>query len=111
MFEALPAPKLDGIIGLMQAFAKDPRTDKIDLGVGVYANAQGAHAGDAGGQTGRGADFGRTGQQKLSVTGQAMQHFWTQWKHCCGVARCQNARVAGRWYAGRHPLPCARSAS
>lgn len=41
MFEALPAPKLDGIIGLMQAFASDPRTDKIDLGVGVYRDSQG----------------------------------------------------------------------
>ncbi|WP_296642617.1 aromatic amino acid transaminase [Roseinatronobacter sp.] len=41
MFEALPAPKLDGIIGLMQAFANDPRTDKIDLGVGVYRDSHG----------------------------------------------------------------------
>ncbi|SUZ31039.1 Aromatic-amino-acid aminotransferase [Roseibaca ekhonensis] len=41
MFETLPAPKLDGIIGLMQAFAADTRADKIDLGVGVYRDAQG----------------------------------------------------------------------
>jgi aromatic-amino-acid transaminase len=41
MFETLPAPKLDGIIALMQAFADDPRDTKIDLGVGVYRDAQG----------------------------------------------------------------------
>ena len=41
MFETLPTPKLDGIIGLMQAFAADTRTDKIDLGVGVYRDAEG----------------------------------------------------------------------
>lgn len=41
MFETLPMPKIDGIIGLMQAFAKDPRADKIDLGVGVYRDSAG----------------------------------------------------------------------
>jgi len=41
MFETLPAPKLDGIIALMNAYAADPRADKIDLGVGVYRDAQG----------------------------------------------------------------------
>ncbi len=41
MFETLPAPALDGIIGLMRAFADDPRPDKLDLGVGVYRDAQG----------------------------------------------------------------------
>ena len=41
MFEALPEVKLDGIIGLMQAFAADPRADKIDLGVGVYRDEAG----------------------------------------------------------------------
>lgn len=41
MFETLPEPKLDGIIALMQAFANDPRTAKIDLGVGVYRDPEG----------------------------------------------------------------------
>jgi aspartate/tyrosine/aromatic aminotransferase len=41
MLETLPEVKLDGIIGLMQAYAADPRTDKIDLGVGVYRDAAG----------------------------------------------------------------------
>jgi aromatic-amino-acid transaminase len=41
MFETLPAPKMDGIIALMQAYADDPRAGKIDLGVGVYRDAQG----------------------------------------------------------------------
>ncbi len=41
MFETLPEAKLDGIIALMQAYAADPRTDKIDLGVGVYRTEDG----------------------------------------------------------------------
>jgi aspartate/tyrosine/aromatic aminotransferase len=41
MFETLPSPQMDGIIALMQAFAADPRAGKIDLGVGVYRDAQG----------------------------------------------------------------------
>jgi aromatic-amino-acid transaminase len=36
MFETLPAPEPDKIIRIMQAFAADPRGEKIDLGVGVY---------------------------------------------------------------------------
>ncbi len=41
MFETLASPKLDGIIALMQAYAEDPRSDKVDLGVGVYRDAKG----------------------------------------------------------------------
>lgn len=41
MFEALPEPKADAILGLMQAFRSDPRTDKLDLGVGVYKDSAG----------------------------------------------------------------------
>ncbi|MGY6695356.1 MAG: amino acid aminotransferase [Roseinatronobacter sp.] len=41
MFETLASPKLDGIIALMQAYAEDPRSDKVDLGVGVYRDAVG----------------------------------------------------------------------
>ena len=41
MFETLkPAPP-DRIIEMMQRFRADPRTDKIDLGVGVYKDAEG----------------------------------------------------------------------
>lgn len=41
MFETLSPPKPDAIIALMQAFAADTRTDKIDLGVGVYRDEDG----------------------------------------------------------------------
>ena len=41
MFETLKVPKPDAIIALMQAFAADTRTDKIDLGVGVYRDEDG----------------------------------------------------------------------
>lgn len=41
LFGALPPAEPDPIIRLMQAFAADPRPDRIDLGVGVYRNAAG----------------------------------------------------------------------
>ncbi|MEM6988797.1 MAG: amino acid aminotransferase [Pseudomonadota bacterium] len=41
MFEQFPAPKADAILALMSAYRNDPRTDKIDLGVGVYRDANG----------------------------------------------------------------------
>ncbi|WIY27096.1 amino acid aminotransferase [Parasedimentitalea psychrophila] len=41
MFEALKAQPADKILALMQKFREDPRSDKIDLGVGVYKNAEG----------------------------------------------------------------------
>lgn len=41
MFENLKAQPADKILALMQAFRDDPRDDKIDLGVGVYKNAEG----------------------------------------------------------------------
>ncbi len=41
MFTNLPAQPEDKIIGLIAAFKEDARKDKIDLGVGVYRNAQG----------------------------------------------------------------------
>ena len=41
MFEALKAQPADKILALMQKFREDPRSDKIDLGVGVYKNALG----------------------------------------------------------------------
>jgi aromatic-amino-acid transaminase len=41
MFESMqPAPK-DKILALMAQFREDPRTDKIDLGVGVYKDEEG----------------------------------------------------------------------
>ena len=42
MFESLPEPKADAILGLMAAFRADERADKLDLGVGVYKDAHGA---------------------------------------------------------------------
>ena len=41
MFEALPEPKADAILSLMAAFRADTRTDKIDLGVGIYKDSAG----------------------------------------------------------------------
>ncbi|MEO0390400.1 MAG: amino acid aminotransferase [Pseudomonadota bacterium] len=41
MFETLTPQKPDGILSLMKAYREDPREGKIDLGVGVYKNAQG----------------------------------------------------------------------
>ncbi|TCO73491.1 aromatic amino acid transaminase [Rhodovulum euryhalinum] len=41
MLNLLSPQTPDKIIGLMQAFRADPRTDKIDLGVGVYRDDEG----------------------------------------------------------------------
>ncbi len=41
MLENLPEAAPDKIIALMGIFAADPRTDKIDLGVGVYKDSEG----------------------------------------------------------------------
>lgn len=41
MLTNLTPQPADKILSLMQAFREDPRTDKIDLGLGVYKNAQG----------------------------------------------------------------------
>jgi aspartate aminotransferase len=41
MFETLTPPPPDKILQLMSLFAEDPRDDKIDLGVGVYKDAEG----------------------------------------------------------------------
>lgn len=41
MFESLPESKPDAILQLMGQFRADPRTDKIDLGVGIYKDPAG----------------------------------------------------------------------
>ncbi len=41
MFSQLSAPTPDAILALMTAFRADTRTDKVDLGVGVYRDASG----------------------------------------------------------------------
>ncbi|MDA5092618.1 aspartate/tyrosine/aromatic aminotransferase [Aliiroseovarius sp. KMU-50] len=41
MFNSLNAQPVDKIMALMQMYREDPRDNKIDLGVGVYKNAQG----------------------------------------------------------------------
>ncbi|MGP6086777.1 amino acid aminotransferase [Antarctobacter jejuensis] len=41
MFEKIQQQPADKILMLMQAFREDPRDDKIDLGVGVYKDADG----------------------------------------------------------------------
>jgi aspartate aminotransferase len=41
MFETLTAQPQDKILALIAMFRDDPRTDKIDLGVGVYKDANG----------------------------------------------------------------------
>jgi aspartate aminotransferase len=42
MFESLAPSAGDQLLALMGAYRADPRPDKIDVGVGVYRNAQGA---------------------------------------------------------------------
>ncbi len=41
MFEQLKEQPADKILALMAAYREDPRTDKVDLGVGVYKDATG----------------------------------------------------------------------
>lgn len=41
MFEHLKDQPADKILALMQAYKEDPRDTKVDLGVGVYKNAEG----------------------------------------------------------------------
>ena len=41
MFETLQDQPADKIMELMGIYAADPRTDKLDLGVGVYKDAGG----------------------------------------------------------------------
>ncbi len=41
MFEFLSDAKVDPILSLMKTFQQDPRKHKLDLGIGVYKNAQG----------------------------------------------------------------------
>lgn len=41
MFQSLKEQPADKILALMQKYKEDPRDSKIDLGVGVYKNAQG----------------------------------------------------------------------
>lgn len=42
MFETLPAKQPDAILKLMAAFRADTRTNKLDLGVGIYKDSKGA---------------------------------------------------------------------
>ncbi len=41
MFQSLSTQPADKILMLMQTFREDTREGKIDLGVGVYKNAEG----------------------------------------------------------------------
>ena len=41
MFENLKPQPADKILALMQMYRDDPRQEKVDLGVGVYKNAEG----------------------------------------------------------------------
>lgn len=41
LFSAVPLAPRDPILGLNEAFNADPRTDKVNLGVGVYCNEEG----------------------------------------------------------------------
>ena len=42
MFEVLEVLSPDPILGLMAAYREDSRTQKVDLGVGVYRDEAGA---------------------------------------------------------------------
>ncbi|MBL4261106.1 amino acid aminotransferase [Vibrio fluvialis] len=41
MFSHLPTPALDPILSLSVAYRNDPRSEKVDLGIGVYKNSEG----------------------------------------------------------------------
>ncbi|MDG3085447.1 aspartate/tyrosine/aromatic aminotransferase [Vibrio hannami] len=41
MLSHLPTPEKDPILSLMTAYREDPRSEKVDLGIGVYKNSQG----------------------------------------------------------------------
>ena len=41
MFDKIPTAPPDAILGLTEAFKKDPSPDKINLSVGVYKDAHG----------------------------------------------------------------------
>ena len=41
MFQAIERAPDDPILGLSEEFKKDPRTDKVNLSVGIYCNEQG----------------------------------------------------------------------
>ncbi|MEF1291154.1 aminotransferase class I/II-fold pyridoxal phosphate-dependent enzyme, partial [Vibrio sp. M260118] len=41
MFSHLPTPTLDPILSLSVAYRNDPRSEKVDLGIGVYKNSAG----------------------------------------------------------------------
>ena len=41
MFQSLKEQPADKILELVQKYKEDPRASKIDLGVGVYKNAEG----------------------------------------------------------------------
>ncbi|MBD1559056.1 aspartate/tyrosine/aromatic aminotransferase [Vibrio sp. S9_S30] len=41
MLSHLPEPKQDPILSLSVAYRNDPRTEKVDLGIGVYRNSDG----------------------------------------------------------------------
>ena len=41
MFETFAAAPPDAILGLTEAFKKDPNPQKVNLGVGIYKDAQG----------------------------------------------------------------------
>ncbi|NON23343.1 aminotransferase class I/II-fold pyridoxal phosphate-dependent enzyme, partial [Klebsiella pneumoniae] len=41
LFSAVELAPRDPILGLNEAFNADPRTDKVNLGVGVYCNEEG----------------------------------------------------------------------
>ncbi|MCW1931331.1 amino acid aminotransferase [Pararhodobacter zhoushanensis] len=42
MFQSLPAPAADPILHVMTMYREDPRAEKVDLGLGVYKDPQGA---------------------------------------------------------------------
>ncbi|CCN35633.1 aromatic amino acid aminotransferase [Vibrio nigripulchritudo SO65] len=42
MLSHLPEPKQDPILSLSVAYRNDPRNEKVDLGIGVYRNSEGA---------------------------------------------------------------------
>ena len=63
MFESLKPVAIDPILGLMIAFKADPRSEKIDLGVGVYQDDRGRTPRDGGRKGRRGTAYGSRNNQ------------------------------------------------
>ena len=111
MFETLKPTPPDKIIELMGLYKADPRTDKIDLGVGVYKDAAGPHPGDARGQGGRGAAARGAGDARPTSASSATSSSSTRWPTSPSATPVPARAARRRPDPGRHRRRSASSAS